>query len=247
MNGRRFMRLMLGFLLCAVTPHKLPAGQGLEGQSEGLMSSSRVGSSRELAARIGKLLSSSPTSGLKHLATVLDSNVALAAGWERVCRTVPMREQDELVDPDPEAISRFLGLLEGRIQFSIPEEWEAAVKSAKAYRQRDFRFSQPEHGKQPFPGHGLLKRVGHQWVVKKDGQLIKLPASRGLGPVDFAVVEFAGERAFTALFGWPPAPYKLFATDRASGGVIWLSSVWAAGEWRGYSGSGCIRCDTLER
>jgi hypothetical protein len=164
--------------------------------------------------------------------------VALAAGWERVCRTVPAAEQDELVNPDKEAISRFLGLLEGRIQFSIPGEWEAAVKSARAYHRRDFRFSRPERGEQPFPGHGLLRRAGHQWIVKKDARLIKLPTSDGSGPVDFAAVEFAGEKAFTALYGWPPAPYKLIATDLGSGEVIWSSSVWAAGDWRGYSGSG---------
>ncbi len=239
MNGRRFMWLTLGLLLSAVAPCPVrTAARPLDDKNEGLTSSSRVGSSRQLATRIGKLLSSTPTSELKRLATVPDCNLALAAGWERVCRTVPATEQEELVNPDAEAISRFLGLLEGRIQFSIPAEWEAAVRSAKAYRQRDFRFPRPERGEQPFPGHGLLRCAGHHWIVKKDGQLIKLPTDDGSGPVDFAAVEVAGDRTFTALYGWPPAPYQLFATDRESGAVIWSSRVWAAGEWRGYAGSG---------
>ncbi len=239
MNRRRFMSLTLGLLLFAVTPrYASPAGQRPADKTEGPISLSGVSSPHGLAVRIRTLLSSASTTELHRLATVPDCDVALAAAWERVCRTVPAAQQEELVNPDRDAISRFLGLLEGRIQFSIPEEWEASVKSAKVFRRREFLFSCPERGEQPFPGHGLLRRAGHQWIVKKDGKLITLPADKGSAPVDFAAVEFADKRAFTALYGWPPAPYKLFATDLESGEVIWSSSVWAAGDWIGYSGWG---------
>jgi len=239
MNIRQFVCVTVGlFLFAAASRYVATAGQELEDKKESLLSQGRAGSPRDLAVRIGTLLSSSPTSELNHLVTAPDCTVALAAGWERVCRTLPEKEQDELVSPDDEAVFRFLGLLEGRIQFPIPEAWEAAVKSGKAYSQREFRFSRPNRGKQPFPEHGLLRRTGRQWIVEKDRQLIKLPADDGLGPVDYAAVEFAGERAYTALYSWPPAPYRLFATDRGSGQILWSSSVWAAGNWLAYSGSG---------
>ena len=112
------------------------------------------------------------------------------------------------------------------------------MKSVKVRGQREFRFSCPNRGEQPFPGHGLLSRADHQWIVKKDRRLIKLPAHDELGPVDYAAIEFAGERAYTALYGWPPIPYKLFATDQGSGEIIWSSSVWATGDWMNYGGSG---------
>ena len=109
------------------------AGQSLGDKNDRFMPLSGVGSSRELAARIGRLLSSSPTTELKRLATVSDGDVALAAGWERVCRTVPAAEQDELVNPDAEAISRFLGLLKisatRRIFNGSPPLWSAGARS----------------------------------------------------------------------------------------------------------------------
>jgi hypothetical protein len=226
------------FILPAMARHVATAGHGVEDKKHSLTSLSRANSPRALEAGVVKLLSSSQTSELDELVTDPDCAVALAAGWERVCRTLPVEEQDKLVIPDARMISRFLGLLEGRIQVHIPEGWEAAVKSAKAYGQRSVTFSVPRHEDQPSPGHGFLRRAGDRWIVKKESQLIKLPADDGAGPVDYASVEFADSRAYTALYGWMPIPYLLSATDRGSGEIIWSSRVWANGDRGAYTGPG---------
>jgi hypothetical protein len=240
MNMHRVVCVTVGVLLIAeASRYKTTLGQERDDKDGRPVPMSQARSARELAARIRNLLSSSPTGELDHLVAAADCSVALAAGWERVCRTLPVEEQNELVVPDRQAISRFLGLLEGRIQFPIPTAWESAVKSAKAYSQRNFLFSVPKHGGEPSPGHGLLRRAGDRWIVKKDSQLIKLPpADGGSGPINYAAVELADEWAYTALYGPFPIPYTLSATDRGSGKIIWSSKVWANGDWGAYSGTG---------
>ncbi len=239
MNYNRFACVTLSLLLfaAAMRPASL-AGGLLQVGGGNLTSLSGVGSPRDLAVRIGKLLSSSSTSDLDHVVIDSDSTVALAAGWERVSRTLPKAEQDEAVSPDAQAISRFLGLLEGRVRCPIPKAWEASVKSAKGRSQGRISFTRPERQERLLTGRRPLERVGQLWAVKMDGQLIKLPAADGLGIVDCASVELAAEKAFVALYGWPPTPYRLFAVDRESGKVLWSSKAWAAGNWLNYSGQG---------
>jgi hypothetical protein len=240
MNANRVVCVAVGVLLIASSSHcKTTLGQERDDKEGRSLPMSQARSARELAARIRKFVLPSPTGELDHLVAAADCNVALASGWERVRRTLPVEEQNELIVPDRQAISRFLGLLEGRIQFPIPEAWESAVKSAKAHGQANIVFSVPKHGDQPSPGHGLLRRDGDQWIVVKNSQLIKLPpADGGSGPINYAAVELADEWAYTALYGPFPIPYTLSATDRGSGKIIWSSKVWANGDWGGYSGTG---------
>jgi hypothetical protein len=239
MKYNRFACVTLGLLLFAVALRTASRAGGLLEVGEGNFTSlSGVGSPRELAVRIGKLLSSSSTSDLDRVVTDPDSTVALAAGWERVCRTLPKADRDEAISPDKQAISRFLGLLEGRARCPIPKAWEASVKSAKGRSQGRISFTRPKLQDGLLKGQRTLERVGELWTVKMDGQFIKLPAADGLGIVNCAAVELAGEKAFVALYGWPPTPYRLFAVDRASGKVLWSSKAWAAGNWLHYSGQG---------
>ena len=172
---------------------------------------------------------------MRHSPTALSR---LAAGWERLCRTLPDEEEDQAITPHPQAISRS-GLLEGRIQFPIPEAWEGESQGRPRHTVKgNFAFHvQSKH--QPFPGHGFLKRVGQHWIVIRDGEFIKLPAGLDAGPVDYAAVEVNGDRTFIrACYSWPPSPYKLYAIDRGNGRIIWSTTVWAAGNWLSYSGSG---------
>jgi hypothetical protein len=239
LNVLRDFRSAVALLVLAVAScSSAPAAQEFGGKVKNLKPLSLARSPRELAVRLNKLLSSSSTIELNRLVAEPDTTVALAAGWERVSRTLPASRQEEPLAPDDQAISRFLGLLEGRIQIPVPAAWEAAVKSVKAHRQGEVRFSRVKEAGQPFPDGAFLRRAGERWIVKKDGHLIKLPANDGLGPVDFAAVEIAPERAYTALFGWPPVPYELSATDRGSGEIVWSTRVWATGDWLSYSGTG---------
>jgi hypothetical protein len=239
MNIYRLTCAVAGFLFFAAASRYLALARQEMGDKkrDGLISLSRAQSPRELAIRINKSVSSAPTGDLHQLVTDPDCTVALAAGWERVWRTLPTEEQDEPVVPDEQVVARFLGLLEGRIRILIPKEWETAVKSVKARGGRKVAFSVPEHREQPMPGHGFLRGAGNKWYVKTVGQLIKLPADAALY-ADHAVVDLSAERAYTALYTRFPYPYKLYATDRGTGEIIWSTLVWADGDWMGYGGAG---------
>jgi hypothetical protein len=150
---------------------------------------------------------------------------------------MPRAKQQDLVSPDSAAVSRFLGLVEGRIQTPVPGAWEAAVKSTTGSSRLAIWFSRPELVE------GALKRTrpqrkAHDWIVENDGMSISVPVEDGLGPVDNAATHVDTEAVFIALYGWPPVPYRLFAIDRASKKVIWSSKVWAAGGLMNYEGQG---------
>jgi hypothetical protein len=101
-------------------------------EKEVMKSLSRARTPRELAIGINRSVSSAPMDDLHRLVTDPDCTVALAAGWERVWRTLPTEEQDEPVVPDGDVVACFLGLLEGRIHITIPKEWETAVVSGRS-------------------------------------------------------------------------------------------------------------------
>jgi hypothetical protein len=152
---------------------------------------------------------------------------------------MPEAEQHEVISPDGQAISRFLGLVEGRIQVPIPKAWEATVKSAKGYGQRAIWFSYPKRVERSSIEDWSLGRDGDQWIVKKDGQSIRVPVEVRLAPVEKAAVHLAAETAYVALYhSWPPTPYRLLAVHPGNGKVIWSAKVWAAGGLTDYDGDG---------
>jgi hypothetical protein len=224
----RFVCVTVGLsLFASASGYVNTAGRLLEDKTESPPSLSRAGSPRELAVGISKLLSSSPRSELGRLASVPDCTTAMAAGWERVRRTMPETEQEDAVGPDLLAISRFLGLIEGRLHVPIPKTWEETVKSATGRGQRNIWF--PPRSDLLLPERNfewLVERDGAQWLVKKDSQLIKVPAGNDLGPLSRARVECTRERAYVAVYGSLSDAYPLIAVDQANGKVLWSSKVW---------------------
>jgi hypothetical protein len=188
----------------------------------------RLGSPDELAAHIAKLLPAATKSELDRLSAVSDRTTAMAAGWERVRRTMPEAERPNVVTPDLLAVSRFLGLIEGRLQVPIPMSWQETVMSAKGYGQQRIWFPRSdlvpaERAREP----SLVERDGARWLVLKDNESIKLPSTERLAPLSHASAECAGEWAYIALYdSLNSSSYRLFAIDRTNGRVAWSSKVW---------------------
>ncbi len=185
-------------------------------------------SPEELADRIAKLLSSTRMSDLDGLMSVSDCTAALAAGWERVRRTMPDTEEKDVVRPHLQAISLFLGLIEGRLEVSVPKTWEDALKSARGHGPKRIWFPRwdgvlVERRKAKW----LLERDGNHLLVKNDKQLIKLPEGTVLEPASHVTVELAGEWVYAAVYSsLPDSDYKLFAIEQATGKLLWSSHVW---------------------
>lgn len=180
------LSLTLGLFVYAAGLDSIVA-EPVEDKTTDVAYSSQADSSGQLTARFEKLLSASSMSELDRLVLVPDCTAALAAGWERVIRTVP--EAKKFVAPDANAIARFLGLVEGRVRFPILEAWEAALKSAKADNHRDllcFPLPQIPHGS---PTGNADKAIWRPMGDKKgrpndknEGRRLRIGRRRGDGP-----------------------------------------------------------------
>ena len=193
----------------------------------------QVPSPRDLAKRVGAMVSAASAQELESRMADADDGMALSAGWERVRRTMPEKEQQEALRPDRETIARFLGLVEGRTRFPIPAIWETAMKSLQYLSRKQFWFYLPQvlEGAANAEGESAsgvaIRREGDQWTITKANQTISLSTTDRFGSGGKAAVELKGETAYVALYGRFPFSYKLYAVDRRSGKVIWVSRVWA--------------------
>jgi hypothetical protein len=152
----------------------------------------RVDSPTQLSTSINRLLKGRRVSELDHFVSSPDGTIALAAAWERVRQTIPEANSGERVAPNGEAVSRFFGLVEGRLQFTLPLSWETTVKSVKADAKKEFSFDYPKRLERS--QREQLKRQGDLWIVEKNGQVLRVPAEDHLSLVDKAVVLLSTER-----------------------------------------------------
>jgi hypothetical protein len=143
----------------------------------------------------------------------------------------------DAVAPAERLLTRFLGLVEGRIQTPIPEAWEAAVKSIKGNGETAIWFSCPALVEEALKKHRPQKDA-NDWIVAIDRLSIRVPVEQGLAPVQNVAVHVDSGVVYIGLYGWPPIPYRLFAFDRTSKKVLWVSEVWAAGGLTNYEGQG---------
>jgi len=204
----------------------------------------KAGSPIELALCINTILSQVPARTLDSIVGDEDCTVALAAGWERVRRTVPKETQRRPVPPNKQSLSRFSGLLEERMRVAIPRVWGDALQTASSYGRHNIWFPQPKilnkltTSSATCASVAMLRREGDRWLVTQGNETWSVLAEDRLGIVEQAVVELTDEKAYLCLYGWPPLPYRLYSINRKSGKVAWSSLVWAAGGLLTYDGQG---------
>lgn len=235
-----FYRFACAILVILIIFDELISGSSratANSESENIVPASRMDSPAELAIRIKKFVLHRNLEDLPRLVSDPDCTLALAGGWERVRRTFPQAKQQNAVNVNGRAISRFLGLIEGRLRVIIPESWEASAMSATGYGQNTIGFTLSE------PMWEILKkqkplRSDDHWILEKDGQTIKLPAEDGHGLIRNFSLLIDGETTYVALYGWPATPYSLFAIERGSNKILWSSKAWATGGLKGYQGLG---------
>lgn len=198
----------------------------------------------ELAWSYHELFMKASEEQLRGLLSHTNDGVALAAGWERVRRTIP--EGDELADVKPErtALSRFLGLVEGRLHMPLPPIWEAALQSTSSNGRANIWFGDPDEIGAKVVVHGDatendrradFRCEDHQCRVTVGDKTWLLPSE---DLVETMFVELSRTTAFVALYCWPPASYTLYAIDRESGKAFWTSKVWAHGDLCMWTGRG---------
>jgi hypothetical protein len=188
------------------------------------------------------MCSSAVTDELTRLVSVGNCTAALAFGWERIRRTMPEAKLPRVLHPDmpgagtvsEEKVARFLGLIEGRLRVAPPREWEAALKSARWYGRNAYFFSSSDE--RDVRSGWQVRRDGEHWVLRQDGDSIRVSAKNTKGVLNAAVVEFDKNTEFVALYHSAPVGYMLFALERGSGTEIWHSEVWAFSNLRPLQG-----------
>jgi len=236
MRQHSFACAVLGLSIPILTSDSIATGaDGPRKKQEAVVGFTSAGSPDELAPMLAKLLSSAARSELDRLVCVPDCTAAVAAGWERVRRTMPEIEHEDTVSPDLLEMSRFLGLVEGRIQVPVPKTWAETLKSAVGHAQNNLWF--PPRPDLALLGrkneHWSLERNGASWLAKKGLQSIKLPEQDASELGSYATVECAGKWAYVALFDdVVRSPYRLFAIDQDTGRIQWSSRVWGTSRVR---------------
>lgn len=162
-----------------------------------------------------------------------DNRVALAAGWERVRRTIPkVLDEDAEGEPEKTALSRFLGLAEGRLQMSLPPFWEAALRGTNSNGRDNIWFAFPKgaawpnsHGDDAWKNRRVeLRHQDDRCVVTVGDRTWTLPCESYMRD---AFVELAGDTVFVALYEETACQYRLHAINEKSGQARWEADVWA--------------------
>lgn len=165
--------------------------------------------------------------------------VALAAGWERMRRTIPKGGGQEPVRPEPSAVARFLGLVEGCLQMPVPPVWEATIPSLSAYGPENVGFRSPDEARIKAVVHGdnadrlgtvEFRQEGTRCLVLLGNDKWSLPAK--VAP-DKVLVELTRQTAYVAAYDSCSGPFRLYAVERDSGTVRWIGRVWAGGDLLG--------------
>lgn len=243
----RFLALVTCLATAVVSPEGSPDDHGRTSDKETaamLAVLLAADDPEELAWSYHELFVKANEEQLRGLLSHTNDGVALAAGWEKVRRTIP--KGDELADVKPErtALSRFLGLVEGRLHMPLPPGWEAALQATSSNGRENIWFGDPDevgakvvvHGDATENDrHADFRQEGHQCRVTVGDKTWLLPSE---DLVESMFVELAGATAFVALYCWPPASYTLYAIDRESGKVLWRSKVWAQGDLCTWTGHG---------
>ena len=137
-----------------------------------------------LAGYIRRHFASASAEQLDTFACSPDCSDALAAGWERVRRCIPEGKLETTISVEPQALSRFLGLVEGRIRLPIPRRWEASVRRAQANSRENVWFPVPKAEEWLSAHPKVVRRGPKQWTVEDGRHTITLPIKDPWPPVD---------------------------------------------------------------
>ena len=226
---------------CAQAPRASGRPMGVDDDTKRLRGPGSPGASTQCHR---ERVSDASMEHLRQLLSDSDCGVALAAGWEIVRRSAPQEKRPNTTALDESALSRFLGLVEGRTSIAVPQVWEAVLFSATFNSDRDLYFSRLKA-----PGskaildaegrvdahRGTVRREGDRWTVESKSGMWSLTARDY--PADIAAIMLTDRNAYVAVYGSEPFPYTLFAVDRSSSKVLWSTEVRADGGSMDHTGT----------
>ncbi len=195
-------------------------------------------SREEFAASIRRQVVTVSENTLANLVAAENPNIAIAAAWERVCRTIPAQRQDVPVHPPRESLERFLGFVEGRMQCSPPQFWQDAVLSTSGTNRSYISFDIPM-GKYAatLPTAPIeIKAERDRLIINASGEQWIVPQSAPTGTDICGALCETDSVAYIAVYHPVPVSFFIHAINRKDGALKWTARVWSAGALRNYQG-----------
>lgn len=160
-------------------------------------------------------------------------SIALQAAWQEVVLEIPL-EDHKTRRPGRPKLAWFHGFLEGRARLHAPQWWSEMLLDSGSFRRGEVFPGQPE--KRPTRVSGLSAvrvPVGTTLETKGNSVTMRVGADSIAFQVEF--LKFADavyglttpDRFYVVAYNNVGAPFQLVCFDRASGVVIWKSTVWA--------------------
>lgn len=240
----RLLCLLIGITaLCGRVARAADQTTGLDERVERLTktASSSDGDTWSLSQAYRDLFTHATTEQVEQLTSHENLSVALAAGWEKVRRTVPMRRStynsfySSDFDPRPKdgeelvydkaAVSRFLKLVRERTELAVPDFWEKALLEPDLTTRVDVPMVR---GDRP----AGIERVQNQWVVTLEAGQWFLPVVQEADDIDQCPdavrLKMTRKTAYLVIiesYLLALVPYRLYALDRENGRILWSARI----------------------
>jgi hypothetical protein len=189
------------------------------------------------------LFKATTSEGLRRLQKNPSDTIAIQSAWQEVELTVPERA-NQVVRPDPEKLSRFIGFLERRAHVLAPKWWSEALLDARANRRGNVYAGglnivenrQKERNATTAPGQASVDRLEGHSVVRVGSESARIPEDLGekLGskaPGDGVCALITPSNCYIAVYDSWGYPYQLVCVNRSSAKTRWVAEVWASW-WR---------------
>jgi hypothetical protein len=189
------------------------------------------------------LFAAAGAEGLSRIQTVHDDSIAIQSAWEAVTLTVPVEDGPKFYRPDLQQLNWFMGYLQGRARVSPPDWWREAVLDARANRRDNIYHGDPKtvpyHGRTGIafnefvtcPKNASVEKKGDAIVYRIGAESVTIPKEIREHGVPNVSGCFTDKYCYLAVHDDVGYPHQLGCVDRASGKLVWKSTV--CGSWWG--------------
>ena len=165
-----------------------------------------------------------------------DGSIAVQAAWQKVIGTLTEKEREEGLPPrDKQALSRFVGFVEGRTRVAVPKWWadfivKGPVKAKQKWYHnagRKYVFA-PKDTRITSDGDGYTLHISNDSVKLPDSILRKADSGELVCRVSGL---FTQKHCFVAVHDGVGFSHDVACVDRTTGKLVWVSK--ACGCWIG--------------
>lgn len=151
-----------------------------------------------------------------------DASLALFAGWQQVRRALPRDEETSFGNLDPIALSRFLGLVEGRVGMRVPKAWESRFRTGDTTRSKYTVYKSIQNSSSRRLLRSISRQKDEPWSVNLSDRILMITDDRPRTTANLAIAEDT-DSIYVTLYSEYEGESNLMAIDRETGKHKWHS------------------------